>query len=78
MSLFSETGQKQLEFFQGDFNVLKLLSILESDLKFISKFLPRPTLKVGEYPTNVYCRDEAGDKRWADLKARVVEHNIRL
>ena len=27
---------------------------------------------------NVDFRDEAGDKRWADLKARVVEHNIRF
>ena len=26
---------------------------------------------------NADRRDEAGDKRWADLKARVVEHNIR-
>ena len=23
-------------------------------------------------------RDEAGEKRWSDLKARVVEHNIRM
>ena len=34
-----------------------------------------PSLK--KCKRNLFCRDEAGDKRWADLKARVVEHNIR-
>ena len=28
--------------------------------------------------TTTTFRDEAGEKRWSDLKARVVEHNIRM
>ena len=34
---------------------------------------------MGDDYLNTMCiiRDEAGEKRWADLKARVVEHNIR-
>ena len=40
----------------------------------VSVLFKRFVSKVIEY---VACRDEAGDKRWADLKARVVEHNIR-
>jgi len=28
--------------------------------------------------TDAFCKTEAGDKRWADLKARIVEHNIRM
>merc|ERR1711934_1288626 len=36
-----------------------------------------PLLRDGPEATGVFSRDEAGDRRWADLKARVVEHNIR-
>ena len=34
---------------------------------------------MGDDLFNTMCtiRDEAGEKRWVDLKARVVEHNIR-
>lgn len=35
-------------------------------------------LRDGPEATGVFSRDEAGDKRWADLKSRVVEHNIRM
>lgn len=35
-------------------------------------------LRDGPEATGVFSRDEAGDKRWSDLKARVVEHNIRM
>merc|ERR1711936_1069205 len=35
-------------------------------------------LRDGAEATGVFSRDEAGEKRWADLKARVVEHNIRM
>jgi len=28
--------------------------------------------------TTVFTRDEAGEKRWTDLKSRIVEHNIRI
>jgi len=35
-------------------------------------------LRDGPEATAVFSRDEAGEKRWADLKARVVEHNIRM
>jgi len=35
-------------------------------------------LRDGAETTGVFSRDEAGEKRWADLKARVVEHNIRM
>jgi len=34
-------------------------------------------LRDGAEATGVFSRDEAGEKRWVDLKARVVEHNIR-
>merc|ERR1712130_626383 len=37
-----------------------------------------PLLRDGSEATGVFSRDEAGEKRWADLKARVVEHNIRM
>jgi len=32
----------------------------------------------GSTPTDVFTRDEAGDARWKDLFARIVEHNIRI
>merc|ERR550519_1419349 len=32
----------------------------------------------GGVATDVFSRDEAGEKRWSDLKARIVEHNIRM
>ncbi|CAL1540617.1 unnamed protein product [Lymnaea stagnalis] len=38
-------------------------------------------LKTGDTATNVFVASnkvEGGDKRWADLKNRVVEHNIRV
>jgi len=28
--------------------------------------------------TGVFSRDEEGEKRWSDLKSRIVEHNIRM
>ena len=28
--------------------------------------------------TDAFGRSEGGDKRWGDLKARIVEHNIRM
>merc|ERR1719392_234793 len=37
-----------------------------------------PLLRDGSEATGVFSRDEAGEKRWVDLKARVVEHNIRM
>lgn len=35
-------------------------------------------LRDGPEAPGVFSRDEAGEKRWTDLKARVVEHNIRV
>merc|ERR1712126_340787 len=35
-------------------------------------------LRDGPEATGVFSRDEAGEKRWSDLKSRVVEHNIRM
>jgi len=32
----------------------------------------------GSTATAVFARDEAGEKRWNDLKKRIVEHNIRI
>eukprot|EP00090_Calanus_glacialis_P021735 TRINITY_DN3353_c0_g1_i3.p1 TRINITY_DN3353_c0_g1~~TRINITY_DN3353_c0_g1_i3.p1 ORF type:complete len:485 (-),score=199.67 TRINITY_DN3353_c0_g1_i3:93-1547(-) len=32
----------------------------------------------GSLATDVFSRNEVGDKRWTDLKARIVEHNIRM
>jgi len=32
----------------------------------------------GSQATDVFARTEAGDKRWSDLKSRIVEHNIRM
>eukprot|EP00088_Acartia_fossae_P060400 TRINITY_DN7231_c0_g2_i1.p1 TRINITY_DN7231_c0_g2~~TRINITY_DN7231_c0_g2_i1.p1 ORF type:complete len:289 (-),score=104.84 TRINITY_DN7231_c0_g2_i1:86-952(-) len=32
----------------------------------------------GSQQTQVFTRDEAGDTRWKDLLARIVEHNIRI
>merc|ERR1712034_202221 len=31
----------------------------------------------GSLATDVFSRNEVGEKRWTDLKARIVEHNIR-
>jgi len=35
-------------------------------------------LREGPEATGVFSKDEEGDKRWADLKSRIVEHNIRM
>jgi len=35
-------------------------------------------LREGPDATGVFSKDEQGDKRWADLKQRIVEHNIRM
>ena len=32
----------------------------------------------GSLATAVFSRDEVGEKRWTDLKARIVEHNIMM
>jgi len=32
----------------------------------------------GSVATEVFSRNEVGEKRWTDLKARIVEHNIRM
>jgi len=32
----------------------------------------------GSLATDVFSRNEVGEKRWTDLKARIVEHNIRM
>lgn len=32
----------------------------------------------GSVATTAFTRDEAGEKRWGDLKTRIVEHNIRI
>jgi len=32
----------------------------------------------GSQATDVFTRNEVGEKRWNDLKARIVEHNIRM
>jgi len=35
-------------------------------------------LREGAGATEVFAKTEEGEKRWSDLKARVVEHNIRM
>jgi len=32
----------------------------------------------GSKATDVFAKTEAGEKRWSDLKSRIVEHNIRM
>ena len=32
----------------------------------------------GSLATDVFCRNEVGEKRWTNLKARIVENNIRM
>ena len=49
---------------------------LISQAAFTSDF--ETVLRDGPDATGVFSRDEAGEKRWSDLKARVVEHNIRM
>ena len=46
--------------------------------RILINFIQTPNQMEDHY-LNTMCiiRDEAGEKRWADLKARVVEHNIR-
>jgi len=35
-------------------------------------------LRLGEGGVEVFSRTEQGEKRWADLRKRIVEHNIRI
>ena len=32
----------------------------------------------GSLASDVFSRNEVGEKRWTNLKARIVKHNIRM
>ena len=76
MKLFSGMAQRQQEYFQGMLSSTRPLFQEKNTNHFIQI---RPDGIMGDDYLNTMCiiRDEAGEKRWADLKARVVEHNIR-
>jgi len=72
------SGEKLLEELPVYKQVLEKFTTKEiiNQAAFCSSF--EAELRDSSPEVEVFSRNEAGDKRWTDLKARIVEHNIRM
>ena len=65
----------------------RALDDIDSYKRILEKFITDEIISQADFcrefevelrQTDAFSQSEAGDKRWGDLKARIVEHNIRM